>query len=461
MNGKISITIIFLCLAMISQAYANTATQQATTIKIGGLFPLTGALSAGGVERRAAAQMAVDNINANDSLLSGYTLELVVKDTATDPANGEAMAKELAAAGVVGFVGAAASSVSKAIAAVAEQNKIPQISYSSSDPDLSNKTNYPYFMRMISPDPLAKVKALKDFVDNKTKVATIYIPNFGNITEMLQEQGIQVISDNMVHYGTTDFSIQLSNIQKSNADTIVLATFGPLTTDLFKQIDKYNLQNRIWIQLLDTNITNIIYNENGTINQEILDNVNQTIWLNTTYDSQKTKEFLDIWENCNGKDNQTYQGCGGRDPNHFAPFAYDAIYTFAFAIQNIINNNQDYTDGDVLLQELYNSNFQGMTGKVTFNDQGDRNAIIQFNQIIGTQTTTIATWNENTNELVILTQQKTTETSATTTQTTSSQTTTTQQTSIQKSSTKKTALKAILPAIIAIETFKQKKKDKK
>ncbi len=383
MSSKTILAIIILCMLPMTQAQGTM--KQNPVIKIGGLFPLTGALSQGGVERRSAAQMAVDNINANDSILNGYTLEMIVRDTQTSPTTGAAAAQEVISDGVVAIVGAASSSVSKAVAEVAAQNKIPQISYSSSNPELSNKTLYPYFMRMISPDPFEKVDALTEFLENQTEVATIYEEFLGNLSETLENHGFKILSDNMIPFGTTDFSTQLNNIKESNATTIILNTIEDETKNLLSQINEFQLQNRIWIQIAENNITRIIHNQDGTPNQNIIENANGTIWLQTTYENPKIEEFIDLWQNCNQRDNQTYQGCGDTSPDTFAPFAYDAVYTIAIAIDKMIQNGQNYNDGELLLTQLYNSEFQGMSGKVTFNQQGDRKAIIRFNQLIGTQ----------------------------------------------------------------------------
>ncbi|CAM9241678.1 unnamed protein product, partial [Heterosigma akashiwo] len=70
--------------------------------------------------------------------------------------------------GVHAIVGAASSGPSASVATVAAQALVPQISYSSSSPGLSNKVYYPYFLRTTGAD---------DF--QATAMADVFISYFG------------------------------------------------------------------------------------------------------------------------------------------------------------------------------------------------------------------------------------------------------------------------------------------
>ena len=64
---------------------------------------------------------------------------------------------------VVGVIGAASSSVSVQVANLLRLFKVPQISYSSSTAELSNKERFPYFSRVLPSDTL-QAKAMADLV---------------------------------------------------------------------------------------------------------------------------------------------------------------------------------------------------------------------------------------------------------------------------------------------------------
>eukprot|EP00439_Symbiodinium_sp_Y106_P069793 s542_g12.t1 len=58
---------------------------------------------------------------------------------------------------IVGLVGSALSSVSMPVATVAAVSSVPQISYASTSPVLSNKDTYPFFLRTVPPDNLLAI----------------------------------------------------------------------------------------------------------------------------------------------------------------------------------------------------------------------------------------------------------------------------------------------------------------
>jgi len=98
------------------------------TIKIGGLYSLTGALAPFGPPIANGAKLAVDQINEAGGLL-GELLEIVVRDTATAPAVGrDAAAKLVEIDRVPALVGALSSGVTFAVSSITIANEVVQIS---------------------------------------------------------------------------------------------------------------------------------------------------------------------------------------------------------------------------------------------------------------------------------------------------------------------------------------------
>ena len=122
---------------ILAPAAANSSLDQDVTVKVGLLTPQTGSLSpySGGFERAAA--LAVSDLNA-DAEFDGYTFELSVHDTATDPAQAEAAMTAAVDAGVHYVAGAAASSMTMAAAEVAVEAGVPMISYASTSPFITS-----------------------------------------------------------------------------------------------------------------------------------------------------------------------------------------------------------------------------------------------------------------------------------------------------------------------------------
>ena len=94
------------------------------TIRIGALLPLSGSLQSYGEASEAALELARDAINED----ADVTVELVVKDTTTDPATALTMLEELHEDGIKVVIGPYASSEVAAVKDFADQNGIVLVS---------------------------------------------------------------------------------------------------------------------------------------------------------------------------------------------------------------------------------------------------------------------------------------------------------------------------------------------
>lgn len=133
-------------------------------VRIGVVTSLTGTLGTDGPGWADAAELAARELNAAGGPLPGRPIELVVVDDETNPARGEALARQLIEdEGVVAIVGAPASSVSLEVAQVATQARVPQVSCCSTsdlltsfNENITDETER-YFFRTSPPDSLQSV----------------------------------------------------------------------------------------------------------------------------------------------------------------------------------------------------------------------------------------------------------------------------------------------------------------
>ena len=149
----------------------NSTHSRVGDVVLGGLFPIhqntegeCGRILDLGIQRAEAMVLAIDIINRDTSLLPGVKLGFEIRDTCAvstlaldqslhflsvnsldlDPTSRE----------ISGVVGAAASSVSIAVANLFRLFNIPQVSYASTSKQLSDKSRYDYFLRTVPPDQL-------------------------------------------------------------------------------------------------------------------------------------------------------------------------------------------------------------------------------------------------------------------------------------------------------------------
>lgn len=124
-----------------SPAAASPAAGGSVSLKLGSLLSLTGDLSQYGGPMQDSVQLLMDTVNA-----CGASAELISEDDQTDPAAGAAGMTKLSEVDQVGgVVGAAGSAVSKAALDIAVRNQVVQISPSSTSPTFTDEAKQGLF----------------------------------------------------------------------------------------------------------------------------------------------------------------------------------------------------------------------------------------------------------------------------------------------------------------------------
>jgi branched-chain amino acid transport system substrate-binding protein len=131
----------------------TTATFMGATVKLGFLNDATGPIAVYAMGFVAASQIALGIANTI-GWNSMVQFEIVYADSGCSGDMGATAAQTLVDAGVVGVVGAACSGASMAANVVLSAAGLPQISYASTSPALSDATAYPNFFRVVPSDAL-------------------------------------------------------------------------------------------------------------------------------------------------------------------------------------------------------------------------------------------------------------------------------------------------------------------
>ena len=115
----------FLITACGGEKEAKTA-KESNTIKIGATAPLTGPVAIYGVTATNGSKLAMEEINKNGGIL-GKQVEFLVLDSKGDATEAITAYNRLVDEGIVAFIGDAPSKPTLAIAEVAAQDKMPMI----------------------------------------------------------------------------------------------------------------------------------------------------------------------------------------------------------------------------------------------------------------------------------------------------------------------------------------------
>lgn len=121
------------------------------TFTIGRVLPETGFLDYLGAPMIAGVQLAIDDINAAGGVL-GQDVELIEKDSGTDPTVAVPNVNSALAEGADVILGAAASGVTQQFLDTLNQNTVYQCSPSATSPSFVEQENASHFFRTVPPD---------------------------------------------------------------------------------------------------------------------------------------------------------------------------------------------------------------------------------------------------------------------------------------------------------------------
>jgi len=204
----------------------------AGTIKIGGLFSVTGPPAFLGEPERNTAKMVVDSINKAGGI-KGQKLELVVYDTAGDATKAVQMATKLIKDDkVIAIIGPSTTGESMAVIPVAEKEKVPLISCAA-----GSKITDPakrYVFKTAQNDGLAVAKIYEFLQRQKqNKVAILTVSDgFGasgreQLKVLAGKYGMQLVVDETYGPKDTDMTSQLTKIRASQAQVLIVWGTNP------------------------------------------------------------------------------------------------------------------------------------------------------------------------------------------------------------------------------------------
>jgi branched-chain amino acid transport system substrate-binding protein len=240
--------------AALAGAYAlgfpSIARSQTDKIKIGHLTPLTGFLGALGAYAQLGLRMAEEEINASGGVM-GRQLEIISEDS-VNPATGATKAQRmLDQDGVAFLMGEINSAVAATIMQVAARNKrlFLQIGARSDALRGKNCNRYTFHVDIPSAVMVNSVgKALvRDGMMKDKKFFTLtadYL--FGHdlaasARRFFNENGGNLIGDDLVATDVTDFSPYLLKIRQAKPDIVCSNLAGNQVTNLIKQYAEFGL----------------------------------------------------------------------------------------------------------------------------------------------------------------------------------------------------------------------------
>jgi urea transport system substrate-binding protein len=322
-------------------------------LSIGLLTDLSGPASLFGPPTQNAAELAVEQINA-DGGVNGRLLELAIADETGVPTAGVSAAQRLIQEdGVVALFGQHNSATRDAVAPVTQTANIPYFHTPLAEGNFCQAnaiSNGEVPAQQLAPTiPWVQTETGEnswfllgaDYVWGQTVLS--------RAAEYIEDNGGEVVGQELVPIGTTDFQSVITKIKQSGATLIIPALFGGDAIAFEKQAFDAGVGNSA-VQRLG-----VIY-ETATLRAmgpEVTDGMYVAMAYNEAIDSTENRAFLDAY----------YEAFGGDAPpqTSISEQTYVAIHAWAAAA----NDAASVATADVLAA-LDGLTFDGPAGSVTF-----------------------------------------------------------------------------------------------
>ena len=338
----------------------GTAAMAEDTIKIGLIGPQTGGAAVYGMAVARAAQIAVDEINAQ----GGVQIALDVQDDEHDAEKSINAYNAVLDNGAQMILGSVTTTPCIAVAAQAYEDRVFMLTPSASSPAVIEGKDNMYQVCFTDP---AQGAASADYIfQNKLgeKIGVIY--NNGDVysTGIYQtfetkaaELGLEIVKVSTFTDDTTDFSVQVTDMKNAGADVVFLPIYYTPASLILTESSKQEFAPVFFgVDGLD-----------GILTVEGFDtSLAEGVMLLTPFsadaEDEKTKSFV-----------AKYQELYGEVPNQFAADAYDGIYAlYAAAVAGGITADTSVEDAcEILIEQFQQLTVDGLTGTMTWSATGE------------------------------------------------------------------------------------------
>ena len=241
------VTLIFvICLSSVN-VYAQD------TLKLGIPLPLTGTNAKFGEIEKKSYEIAKDEINAKGGI-KGKKVVLEFEDSQGKPEVARSIVERLIDVKKQPVVfGEYSSSCSKAIAAVAEERKVPYLVVTGATDDITQQ-KYKYVFRM-NPTNAYYATGLMSFLNTVVKPKTIAIlyesSDFGtsgaeDMVHQAKKAGMQVLVKEQYEKGAVDFRPILSKVKAARPDVIYMVSYVMDAALLMRQIKELRIDAKLY-----------------------------------------------------------------------------------------------------------------------------------------------------------------------------------------------------------------------
>jgi branched-chain amino acid transport system substrate-binding protein len=336
---------------------AKSGSSLERVVKIGHAAPLTGGIAHLGKDNEYGAKLAIDEANAKGTTIGGEKIvfEMLSEDDEGKPDKGPIIAQKFVDAKVAGVVGHLNSGVTIPASAVYNQAGIPMISGSATNPKLTEQ-GFNNIFRTVGRDD-QQGPAIASYLNAQYKPKTVAViddaTSYGEglaneVEKTLKAAGIVVLPREKGTDKTTDWKAILTKLKGKKPDAVFYGGMDLGAGPLMRQGRELGI--KAVFAFGDGACTDKMKELAGDASEGMICS-QAGIPVQAA-----SKEFL-----------TAFKAKFKADPLIYAPFTYDAANLIITAMQKA-----DSVDPAKYLPELAKLSFQGASGKIEFDQHGDR-----------------------------------------------------------------------------------------
>ncbi len=320
--------------------------------------PMTGDNAEYGQSMKAAVQIAVDEWNEKGGVL-GKQIKLVDYDDANTSEQASSVAQKITGdSSICAVIGHFSSGVAMTASEVYQEQGIPYISGSAAHVDLTGIGDYIFRNNSVYETDANAMIQIVDYMGfkkigilNPNTDAGVSVTN--EIETMMEEYGDKIDAElvlaELYEDGTVDFSATISKFQEAGVEAIYSSGAYAQTAPFIQQYREK-----------DQNVQFIM--SASCFSQEFLDLAGddaEGVVLATSFFYESDDENVQAFS-------EKFKEAYGSEPSTFCGQVYDAAYAIFYAIEA-----GESADRESIKDNLFNTDFQGVTGKITFNEEGN------------------------------------------------------------------------------------------
>lgn len=395
-------------------------------LKILGIFPFSGSsYNGGGVAD--AAQMAVDAINKNDTVLRDIKLVLQKHDGQcnTDTVMNKFIESVLVHTEykkLIGILGPACSDTVEPLIGACKYFRTVAISYSAEGSVFSDRSKYPYFFRTIGENieynivylnllKKLKWKRISSITEDGQKY-TEYLPHLVNL---INKHNLTYVANSKFprSRGNSTMKTYLEDLKGKRARIIVADVYDSAARSVMcaaYQLKMTAAEGYVWFlpqwlhgQWYDTDK---LYAKGAKdaervecTTSEMIEAINGHLSLAHSYfapDEEIMQENITVGDWIKKYHKNTPK------PSHYGGFAYDAVWVYALAIDKLYRKNpfavaeiHSENSTEEFVRFIQETDFNGVSGRIKFMSGASRMTVINIIQWVDNVTNVVGTFYPN------------------------------------------------------------------